>query len=258
MTRLVAAVLVLLLSTASASAADEPLPPLLQGVSRIVTLGDSITQAGADPGGYVCLMDRYLKAIYPSTPIEIVNAGVSGHKSTDMHARFARDVLASKPQLVTISVGVNDVWHSFRDFTAREDHLEGNLPNGVPLDVYREEVEAMITAAKAAGIKVVLLTPTPIHENPSTPENGRLQQYLQVLEGLAATHQCPVIDLNRAMTDVIVAYRRAAGPHRNLLTTDGVHMNAAGNQLMAWQILRGLGIGEISLAKAQIEGAVTR
>jgi acyl-CoA thioesterase-1 len=248
----------LLLMFASPVRADEPLPPLLQGVARIVTLGDSITQAGADPGGYVWLMDRYLKAIYPSTPIEIVNAGISGHKSTDMQARFERDVLAAKPQLVTISVGVNDVWHAFRDFQTQQDHPDGDLPNGVPLPLYTEKVEAMITAATAAGIKVVLVTPTLIHENPSTAENQRLRSYLTALNELARKHGCALVDLNGVMTEVIVAYRRAAGPHRNVLTTDGVHMNAAGNQLMAWQILRGMGVPEMALAKAQIEGAVTR
>jgi acyl-CoA thioesterase-1 len=248
----------LFLVPASRVCADEPLPPLLQGVARIVTLGDSITQAGAEPGGYVWLMDRYLKAIYPSTPIEIVNAGISGHKSTDMQARFERDVLAAKPQLVTISVGVNDVWHAFRDFQTQQDHPDGDLPNGVPLPVYTEKLEAMIAAATTAGIKVVLVTPTPIHENPSTAENQRLRSYLAAMSELARKHGWVVVDVNGVMTDVIVAYRRAAGPHRNVLTTDGVHMNAAGNQLMAWQILRAMGVPEMALATAQIEGTVTR
>ncbi len=49
------------------------------GVTRIVTLGDSITQGGGQPGGYVWLLDRYLNALYPATPITVVNAGISGH-----------------------------------------------------------------------------------------------------------------------------------------------------------------------------------
>ena len=104
------------MALASPVAAQAPCRLLLSGVTRIVTLGDSITQGGGQPGGYVWLLDRYLNAVYPRTPITVVNAGISGHKATDMQARFERDVLAAKPQLVTISVGVNDVWHSFRDF----------------------------------------------------------------------------------------------------------------------------------------------
>ncbi len=254
----VATISLTFLFAAAPALADPPLPPLLQGVTRIVTLGDSITQGGAKPGGYVWLLDRYLRDIYRSTPIEIVNAGISGHKATDMQARFARDVLAHSPQLVTINVGVNDVWHGFRDFEAGVDYLKGDRPNGVPLGIYREKVEAMITAAKAQNVKVVLLTPTPVHENPATPENVRLEAYVRAMHELGAKHRCTVVDLNAAVARVVGAYRKEAGPHRNVLTTDGVHMNAAGNQLMAWTILRGLGIPEIALAKAQNEGAVAR
>lgn len=228
-------------------AAQPARPPLLAGVTRIVTLGDSITQGGGRPGGYVWLMDRYLKSLYPSAPIEIVNAGISGNKVTDMQARFERDVLAARPQLVTISVGVNDVWHAFRDFAARENHPTGDLPNGVPLPVYVEKLDAMIAAATAAGVKVVLLTPTPIHERPDSPENARLAAYVKAMIALGAKRKCTVVDLNGAMTRALAAYQREAGPHLNLLTTDGVHMNAAGNQLMAWTILRGLGVPATAL-----------
>ena len=66
----------LFLSTfaATPAAAQTAPPALLAGVTRIVTLGDSITQGGGQPGGYVWLMERYLNATYP--PIEIVNAGI--------------------------------------------------------------------------------------------------------------------------------------------------------------------------------------
>jgi inosine-uridine nucleoside N-ribohydrolase/lysophospholipase L1-like esterase len=243
----------ILLTLSSPVAAQTPVPPLLQGVTRIVTLGDSITQGGGRPGGYVWLLDRYLDAVYPSAPVEIVNAGISGHKATDMQARFERDVLAARPQLVTISVGVNDVWHAFRDFKTRTDYPDGRLPNGVPLPLYVEKVEAMIVAAKAAGIRVVLLTPTPIHEDPASPENARLAGYVKALTALGAKHQATVVDLNTAMTRAIAAHQREAGRRVNVLTTDGVHLNPAGNQLVAWTILRGLGVPDAALAAARPE-----
>lgn len=245
--------LLLLIACATPAIAQAPVPPLLSGVTRIVTLGDSITQGGGQPGGYVWLLDRYLNAVYPATPITVVNAGISGHKATDMQARFERDVLAARPQLVTISVGVNDVWHSFRDFRARRDYPDGSLPNGVPLPLYIEKVEAMIVAAKSAGIRVVLLTPTPIHENLASPENARLESYVKAVAALGGKHQCTVVDLNAAMTRAIAAHQREAGPRVNVVTTDGVHLNAAGNQLVAWAILRGLGVPAASLVGAALE-----
>ena len=122
-------------------------PKLLKGVHRVVTMGDSITQGGEDPGGYVWLVRHYLKALYPSQRIEVLNAGISGHKSNDMLKRFQKDVIDKKPDLVTISVGVNDVWHGFYD-----NHPLGDGPRGVPLEDYRKNVEAMISLAQAAGM----------------------------------------------------------------------------------------------------------
>ena len=81
---------------------------VLAGKRKIVTVGDSITEAGKYPGGYVWLLQRYLNAIYPDRQIEIVNAGIGGNKSTDMQARFQKDAIDQKPDLVMINVGVNE------------------------------------------------------------------------------------------------------------------------------------------------------
>src|SRR5258706_2160950 len=157
-------VLFLITLAPAAIAANDP-PPSLEGVKTLVTLGDSITQGGGAPGGYVWLMQKYLDALYPQQGIKIVNAGISGHKSTDMAARFQKDVLEPKPQLITISVGVNDVWHGFYD-----NHPQGDGPKGVPLALYREKVEEMILAGKGAGSRVAILSTTIIHEDLAGPE----------------------------------------------------------------------------------------
>jgi len=81
---------------------------VLAGKRKIVTVGDSITEAGKYPGGYVWLLQRYLSALYPAGKIKIVNAGISGNKATDMQARFQKDAIDQKPDLVMINVGVNE------------------------------------------------------------------------------------------------------------------------------------------------------
>ena len=85
-------------------------PPEIQnaiaGKRKIVIVGDSITEAGKYPGGYVWLLERYLSALDPDRKIEIVNAGISGNKAADMQARFQKDALDQKPDLVMINVGV--------------------------------------------------------------------------------------------------------------------------------------------------------
>lgn len=226
---------------------SDNLPPSLQRVKRLVTLGDSITQGGGQPGGYVWLMERALQALFPEQSIEIINAGISGHKATDMQARFRTDVLDRRPDLVTISVGVNDVWHAFQDFNTGQHHPNGDLPAGVPLELYRQKLEEMIAAAQNMGVRVVLLSPTVIHENPDSPENIRLAGYIAAMKELAASYGCLFIDLNAAFREVIATFQKHAGCGMNLLTTDGVHLNAAGNWLMAFTILRGLGVDEKEL-----------
>lgn len=228
-------------------------PPLLRSVHRIVCLGDSITQGGEGPGGYVWLLRHYLKAIYPGTngdgEIEVVNSGISGHKSNDMKERFGRDVIDHKPDLVTISVGVNDVWHGFYD-----NHPLGDGPRGIPLDTYRANVDEMVVRAQKEHAKVVILSTTVIHEDLDGPENATLVGYNAALRDIARKHGAVFVDLQKPFHDLISTYRKETGGRDLMLTVDGVHMNALGNKVMAYTLLSGLGISPEARAAAQ--GAV--
>jgi len=79
---------------------------------KIAFLGDSITAAGARPGGYCQLVINGLKR--SGVEVTGVFAGISGHKSNQMLARLNKDVLSKKPDWMTLSCGVNDVWHGAR------------------------------------------------------------------------------------------------------------------------------------------------
>ena len=77
---------------------------------KIAFLGDSITAGGwGSPTGYVRLVISGLDA--NGVKVEPLPAGIGGHKSNDMLGRLDRDVLSKKPQWMTLSCGVNDVWH---------------------------------------------------------------------------------------------------------------------------------------------------
>lgn len=189
----------------------------------LVCLGDSITQA--DPG-YVSLLAALLAAQYPERGIRVVNAGIGGHKAPDMLARLERDVLAHRPDWVTVNVGINDVWHG----------LEG--PGGVPLEVYAPTLDAIVQRLQAASAQVVLVTPTVIGEDPDAPANALLGRYVAAMEGIAARRGTL---LAPAHADFLSALRagRAASPDFRL-TTDGVHMNPAGNARLALTLLGAL------------------
>lgn len=229
-----------------ASAQDAKAPPALEGVHRIVCLGDSITQAGEAPMGYVWLVRHYLGAIYPNHNIEVLNAGISGHKSNDMLARLKRDVLDPKPDLVTISVGVNDVWHGFYD-----NHPKGDGPAGIQLDDYKKNVESMVSQAQAAGIRVVMLSTTVIYEDLDSPENKKAEGYNAALRDIARRHKLLFVDYQKPFRDLIRDYRKSTGATDNLLTVDGVHMNGPGNKVMAHTLLTALGVPKEAQTAAQ-------
>lgn len=144
-----------------------------------------------------------------------------------------KDVVAKKAQWMTFNCGVNDVWHG---------------KSGVPLEQYQKEVNSIFDKADKAGIKVVILTPTLIGEDLKNPNNQKLIPYVEFLKKAAKDRNYLIADLNGDM-QAKIADIRAKDPARkgNLLTTDGVHMNSAGNEMMATGVLVALGMNDAQL-----------
>ena len=201
---------------------------------KIAFLGDSITAQGASsPGGYVKLVISGLEA--NGVKAEAIPAGISGHKSNQMLERLDKDVISKKPNWMTLSCGVNDVWHQERG-------------GGVLIDQYKTNITAIVDKAQAAGIKVMLLTATMIREDQSNANNQKLVAYNDFLRALAAEKKCLLADLNADMQTAL----KAAPPHKgNWLTGDGVHMNPLGNQMMATGVLKAFGLSEAQMQKAR-------
>ncbi|MBI1390195.1 MAG: G-D-S-L family lipolytic protein [bacterium] len=208
---------------------------LLNDGDVIVFLGDSITQAGAAPEGYVTLFDLFCGV--NGYEVKVINAGISGHKSDDMLARLDRDVLSKDPDWVSISCGVNDVWHQFM-----ENH------KGVPLDEYKKNMTEMVDRIQAKGAKVLLLTATVIYEDLNSDQNKMLKGYNDFLREFAKEKNLLLCDLNKAFQERI---KQKMFPDQKLLTVDGVHMNPRGNRLMAREILRALGAEGGQIAQAE-------
>jgi lysophospholipase L1-like esterase len=203
---------------------------LLKDGDTIVFLGDSITQAGSRPEGYISLFDLFCGV--QGYQVKSINAGIGGHKSNDMLARLESDVLRHRPAWVSISCGVNDVWHGEK---------------GVSLSDYQKNMTEIVDRCLQAGAKVLLLTATPIHENLDSPENLKLRPYNDFLRQLAK-------DKSVLLGDLFAAFERVYGTRLregNMLTTDGVHMNPRGNRLMAREILKTLKATNPQLRRAE-------
>ena len=199
---------------------------ILKPGDRIVAIGDSITAAG----GYLHDVDAVLAARYPDLKIPpIINAGIGGQVAEDLVPRFRHDVIEQKPAVVTISIGINDVWGR-----EKEPHDPRVLMK------YSENVSKMVEMAQAAGIKVILLTPTIIREDPCNTPNQWLTVYVDAEKRIAQEKKCGLADLHRLFLQAVA--KKPQEVKGNWLTDDGVHMNPRGDALMAIGVLRALGV----------------
>ncbi|MBV6441221.1 MAG: Acetylxylan esterase [Saprospiraceae bacterium] len=193
---------------------------------RVIFFGDSITEAGVEPGGYISQMREMVAAEGKNDVYELIGSGIGGNKIYDLYLRFERDVLPQKPDIVVIYVGVNDVWH-------KRTHGTGTDP-----DKFRNFYEALIGKLQTQGIRLVLCTPACIGEKSdcTNPQDGELNQYAQMIRDLAAQYKCGLCDLRTAFLNH-EAENNSANKDKGILTTDGVHLNDAGNKMVATMLL---------------------
>ncbi|WP_019989007.1 SGNH/GDSL hydrolase family protein [Rudanella lutea] len=189
---------------------------------RVIFFGDSITQAGVKPGGYISRLTEMLGKQNKGADYELIGAGIGGNKVYDLFLRMDDDVLAKKPDLVFVYIGVNDVWH-------KRTHGTGTDP-----DKFLKFYEAIIRKLQAANAKVVLCTPAVIGEKTdfSNEQDGDLNQYSTMIRELAKRQNLPLCDLRQAFLD----YNLKNNPENKasgILTTDRVHLNDTGNQFVA-------------------------
>jgi len=189
---------------------------------KIIFFGDSITQAGVQPGGYVDLIKKGLG----TENYEVIGAGIGGNKVYDLYLRMENDVLNKKPDAVVIYVGVNDVWHKLSSRT------------GTDYDKFIGFYNALIKKIQDNGAKVILVTPAVIGEkkNGANEMDAELDKYSGAIREIAAKNNLPICDLRKIFVDYNIA-KNADDKEKGILTTDGVHLNAAGNQVVAANLL---------------------
>jgi formylglycine-generating enzyme required for sulfatase activity/lysophospholipase L1-like esterase len=199
----------------------------------IAFLGDSITAAGRDPGGYCQFVLAALKDQGINTTA--VFAGIGGHKSDQMLARLEKDVLNHQPNWMTLSCGVNDVWHG---------------KNGVELEPYTKNITEIVDRAQAAGVKVLLLTSTMIKEDQANGLNQKLVAYNDFIRQLAKDKGCLLADVNADM-QLALKTPPPNRPDGKKLTSDGVHMNPYGNIMMGRGVAKALGATDVQLDESE-------
>ena len=221
---------------------------VLKSGDRLVFLGDSITQGGAGPKGYISVFKELLAEQKPDLKVEVIGAGISGNKVPDLERRLERDVLSKKPSVVVIYIGINDVWHSESGRGTSKEDFEAGLRRII------EQIEKV-------GGRPVLCTASVIGEKTdgSNKLDKMLDEYCEISRKVAAETKTQLIDLRKAF----LAHTKANNPDNKeagVLTTDRVHLNDAGNRFVAEQMYTALLgreqalIGEKSQSKDQAEG----
>ena len=200
--------------------------------TRVVFFGDSITQAGVEPGGYITMARELAAKGAGAGQYEMIGAGIGGNKVYDLYLRMDDDVIARDPQVVVIYVGVNDVWH------------KQSFGTGTDADKFEKFYTAIIRKLQQRNIKVVLATPAVVGERTdfSNELDGDLNRYSSIIRDLAAKNNLRLVDLRKAFLEYNLANNQG-NKESGILTTDRVHLNEAGNRLVAekmWEAIRGL------------------
>jgi isoamyl acetate esterase len=162
-----------------------------QTKKKIIFFGDSITEQGVRPKGYISLFVDALKQKGLGDRYDIIGSGIGGNKIYDLYLRMDDDVLAKNPDVVVIWIGVNDVWHKKSSGT------------GTDADKFEKFYNAIIRKLQARHIQVMLCTPAAIGEKTDfTNElDGDLNKYAAIIRNIAKNNACPLIDLRKAFLD---------------------------------------------------------
>src|SRR6185295_3427247 len=148
----------------------------MQKKTKVIFFGDSITQAGVQPTGYITKVGELCKAENKGDQYEFIGAGIGGNKIYDLYLRMEDDVLAKNPDVVVIYIGVNDVWHKSSSGT------------GTDADKFEKFYQAIIDKLKAKNIKIILSTPAAIGEKTdfSNQQDGDMNEYSNIIRRIAS------------------------------------------------------------------------
>lgn len=191
----------------------------------ILCFGDSITAQGSRWGGYVTLADKLLGQVCPGLRTQVVAAGVPGSRVPDLERRLQAEVLTHAPDVVVVYIGINDVWHMERG-------------GGTPKPEYESGLRRLVERMRATGIQVILCTPSVIGEKSMgmNRHDAMLAEYADTTRQVATETGAALVDLQRTFQRYLKAHNPRAA-NEGILTYDGIHLNRAGNSLVAQAIV---------------------
>ncbi len=201
---------------------------------KILFFGDSITDAGRNRNegalndrfgaGYVMQIAGRLLEKDP-LGYEIINTGVSGNRIVDLYARIKRDCINHAPDMISILIGVNDIWH------------EIGGKNGVALPKFKRIYRMLLEEIKEAlpDVKIILCEPFVLSGRATTDRMDsfiEVYDYAKAVKELALDMSLDFLPLQEKLSEV----GRAVGDEQ--LLYDGVHPSVTGAAIIAGEWIR--------------------
>ena len=187
---------------------------------RILFQGDSITDAGRDYRNYFNLGNGYpryaaenLRALFPEKELEFINLGISGNRTDQLFDRLYPDAIALEPDVISILIGVNDVWHRFgaNRIATTDEQIALN---------YRTILTELKSKTKA---KIVMIAPYILDNADFAPIKEALVPVQGIIRSLAKEFADLYIPLDELFEEALKTQ-----PAPKYYSADGVHPNENG------------------------------
>ena len=192
---------------------------------RIVFQGDSITDAGRDKRnyhdmgfGYPKFAAEYLKNANPDIEFDFINFGISGNRTGQLFDRFYTDALAFEPDVISILIGINDIWYRYMDARVATTDAQIALNYRCILERIKRESNA----------KIVMLAPFVLDAPDKDMLREDIKTLLPIVRELAEEFADAYIPL-----DEYFAAALKTQPEPLYYSADGVHPNDNGRMFIA-------------------------
>lgn len=193
----------------------------------ILFQGDSITDCHRNRevlnslgAGYAFMTAGKIELDYPDK-YQYINKGISGNRVVDLYARIKADVINLQPDIMTVLIGVNDVWHEF------------NKQNGVSNEKYAMILEMFLREFMEAcpNTKIYLLEPFVL---PGTANQDFYEEFHHEVRLRAASCKAVAKKLNLPFIPLQedIDYRASLSKASHVLG-DGVHPTPCGHELIS-------------------------
>ena len=191
---------------------------------KILFQGDSITDCGRDKRNYHDLGPGYpkyaaelIREAYPDVDFEFINFGIGGNRTSQLFDRFYEDGIEFQPDVISIFIGINDIWH-------RHSHNIATTDEQIRLN-YRSILERI---KRETNAKIIMIEPYLLDAESIDYLRPDHKTLCTIVKELADEYADAFIPLHEHFCEAMKTQ-----PAPLYYSADGVHPNVEGAKLIA-------------------------